>query len=57
MLDFVISFFEDVAYVIKLTAAFVAKIPDYFGWLPSSLLVLVVSMFAIVVVYKVLGRE
>lgn len=55
--DFVVGFFEDVVYIIQLTAAFVAKIPDYFSWLPPEALVLVVSIFAIVVIYKVLGRE
>lgn len=55
--DFVISFFEDIVYIIRLTAGFVAKIPDYFSWLPSEALALVVSIFAVVVIYKVLGRE
>lgn len=55
--DFVVGFFEDVVYVIQLTAHFVAKIPDYFSWLPPEALVLVISIFAIVVIYKVLGRE
>lgn len=55
--DFVIGIFEDIAYVIKLTGEFVAKIPDYFSWLPAPLLAIIVSIFAIVVIYKVLGRE
>ena len=54
---FVISFFQDTAYVIKLTAEFVAKIPDYFSWLPPELVALIVTIFSIVVIYKVLGRE
>lgn len=57
VIDFVISFVEDVVYVIKLTAETVAKIPDYFDWLPSSVVAIIVSAFAIVVIYKVLGRE
>ena len=55
--DFTISFFEDIVYVIKLTGEFVAKIPEYFAWLPDSVLALVVALFGIVVIYKVLGRE
>lgn len=55
--DFVIGFFSDIVYVIKLTAAFVANIPNYFSWLPSSVVALIVSIFAVVVIYKVLGRE
>lgn len=55
--DFVIGIFEDIVYVIRLTAKFVAQIPEYFSWLPPEALALVVSIFAIVVIYKVLGRE
>lgn len=55
--DFVIGIFEDIVYVIRLTAHFVAKIPDYFDWLPPECLALIVAIFAVVVIYKVLGRE
>lgn len=55
--EFVLDFFADVVYVIKLTANFVARIPSYFSWLPAPVLALVVSIFAVVVIYKVLGRE
>ena len=55
--DFVIGIFQDIVYVIRLTAHFVAQIPDYFSWLPAEALALVVGIFAVVVIYKVLGRE
>lgn len=55
--DFVIDFFEDIAYVIKLTGEFVLKIPDYFSWLPVEVVALIVTIFSVVVIYKVLGRE
>ena len=55
--DFVLDFFADIVYVIKLTGSFVLKIPDYFSWLPAPVVALLVSIFTIVVVYKVLGRE
>lgn len=54
---FVLDFFSDVVYVIKLTAKFVSNIPQYFSWLPGPVLALIVSIFAVVVIYKVLGRE
>lgn len=57
VIDFVISFVEDVVYIIKLTAETVAKIPEFFDWLPSAVVALIVSIFAVVVIYKVLGRE
>lgn len=55
--DFVLDFFSDIAYVIKLTGEFVLGIPDYFSWLPPEAVALIVSIFGIVVIYKVLGRE
>lgn len=57
IVDFVISFFEDVAYIIKLTGEFVLKIPEYLSFLPAPVLAIVISIFTVVVIYKVLGRE
>lgn len=56
-LDFLLSLISDIAYMAKLTATFVVQIPEYLSFLPSQVLALVVSMFAIVVIYKLLGRE
>lgn len=57
VIDFVIGLFEDLIYIIRLTGAFVAKLPDLFSWLPVEALTLVLSIFAVVVIYKILGRE
>lgn len=56
-IEFLLSMIADVAYVVELTAKFVAQIPDYLSFLPSPILAMVVSMFAVVVIYKILGRE
>lgn len=55
--NFVLDFFADIAYVVKLTAEFVSKIPDYIAWLPAPVVAMIISIFAVVVIYKVLGRE
>lgn len=57
LVDFVIGFVEDIVYVVKLCGKFVPKIPDYFSWLPTEVLALIVTAFSVVVIYKVLGRE
>lgn len=57
LFDFIFGFFEDIVYIIKITGVFLLKIPDYFAWLPSQCVSLVVVIFSIVVVYKILGRE
>lgn len=57
LVDFVVGIFQDIVYVVKLTGGFVAKIPTLFSWLPAPVVALFVTLFAIVVIYKVLGRE
>lgn len=57
IVSFLLTMIEDVAYVVTLTAKFVTQIPDYLSFMPPAVLALVVSMFAVVVIYKILGRE
>ena len=57
MIDFLISFVQDIVYIVKLTGEFVLQIPSYFAWLPSEAVALLVTIFAIVVIYKIAGRE
>lgn len=57
LIDFVVGFVEDIVYVVKLCASFVAKIPQLFSWLPSGVLAIIVLTFSVVVIYKVMGRE
>ena len=54
---FIVKLFNDLVYVIQLIGETVADLPNYFGWLPSELLSILLSIFAIVVIYKVLGRD
>jgi len=55
--DFVVGFVDDIVYVVKATGKAVASVPDYLSWLPGEVIALLVSIFAIVVIYKILGRE
>lgn len=57
VVNFVISMIEDIVYVVKLTAEMVLEIPSYFSWMPPAVLAIIVTIFGVVVVYKVLGRE
>lgn len=56
-LAFLGSLIEDTLYVVQLTAEFVVQVPEYLSFLPGPILALVVSMFAVAVIYKILGRE
>lgn len=56
-IDFLLGLIQDVAYVVQLTAEFVLQIPEYLSWLPAPVLAVIVSIFVVVVIYKILGRE
>ena len=57
LVNFVIGIVQDLLYVISLLGSLIVKIPQMLGWLPSSCLVLTGTMFGIVLIYKILGRE
>ena len=57
LVNVVVGLVEDTVYIIKLCGSFVAKIPTLFSWLPTPVLAILVSMFAVVVIYKIMGRE
>ena len=57
IVDFLITIIEDLVYVIQLTAEALVEIPTYLGWMPSIAVSALVTLFRIVIVYKVLGRE
>ena len=57
LVNFVIGIVQDLLYVISLLGSLIVKIPQMLGWLPSACITLVVTMFAVVLIYKILGRE
>lgn len=57
LVDFVVGMIEDLVSVVVLCGKFVLKIPTLFSWLPPEAVALIVTIFAVVVIYKVLGRE
>lgn len=56
-IEFLGTLIEDTAYIASLCAQFVSQIPEYLSFMPPVVLTIIVSMFAVVVVYKILGRE
>lgn len=55
--EFVVKLVKDLVYVIELVGETVADIPNYFSWFPTELLAILLPIFAIVVIYKILGRD
>lgn len=56
-IDFVVSFFEDLVYIIQLTGKFLMQLASFFSWLPTPVVSVLLTTFAIVVVYKIAGRD
>lgn len=57
LVNFVIGVVQDLLYVIQLLGSLIVKIPEMIGWLPSACITLVATLFAVVLIYKILGRE
>lgn len=57
LVGFGVGMITDLVYVVKLCGSFVLKIPVLFSWLPTPAVAIIVSIFAVVVIYKILGRE
>lgn len=55
--DFLIGVIADIVYIAQLTAKAASSIPSYFTWLPSPVVAMIVTIFGVVVIYKILGRE
>lgn len=54
---FLVGLIEDIAYVAQSCAAVVASIPEYLGFFPQEILAALLAVFAIVVIYQLLGRN
>lgn len=57
LVGFLFGFIEDLLYVITLLGSLIIKIPFMFGWLPTACITLVVTVFGVVLIYKIIGRE
>lgn len=55
--DFLLNLVGDIVYTALLIGKAVASIPTFFTWLPAPVLALVVTIFGVVAIYKLLGRE
>ena len=57
VIDFIVDFLSDILYIIELVGKTVLEIPNYFGWLPTAAVGILVTVFGVVVIYKITGRE
>ena len=57
LFTFVIDTVKDLIYVIGLLGQMIIELPNMIGWLPSACIAVIVTIFSIVVIYKIVGRE
>ncbi len=55
--DFVIGLVNDIINVVKYTGQAMAQIPKLLEWINPTLIGMLLAAFAVVVIYKILGRE
>lgn len=55
--ELLVNLVNDVVFVVQSLAKVVTTIPSYFNWLPAGVLATLVVIIAVVVIYKVMGRE
>lgn len=56
-IEFLSGLIADLLYVAETLAAIVVEMPTYLSFLPSEVLAAVMALIAIVVIYKILGRD
>lgn len=57
VVDFIITFFSDIVYIVKTLGNFIVKAPLLFGFLPPSVLAIFLVGISVIVIYKVVGRD
>lgn len=55
--EFLLSLVSDIVYTASLIVKAVASLPGFFTWLPPPVLALVITIFGVVAIYKLIGRE
>lgn len=58
VIDFIVSFFMDIVYIVQLLASVLLQIPSFFSaWLPPELAALLVITITVAAIYKIAGRD
>lgn len=55
--EIVMSLIRDIIEMVKMLGDFVLQIPSLFDWLPQAVVGTIVTIFGVVVIYKIIGRE
>lgn len=56
-IELVWTFIEDIIQIVLMLSKFLGQLPEFFSWVPDSVQFMLFSIFSIVVLYKISGRE
>lgn len=56
-IEFLRSLVEDIFYLAQSMANIVSQLPDYFSFFPPQVLAMILSIFVVVVIFRVIGRD
>lgn len=57
VVQFFVSFIQDIVFVVQLAGQFLASIPQYFSWLPAPIAAMLVTSVVVIMIYKIAGRS
>lgn len=56
VINFVVTLFMDLVWLIQMLGQIVAAIPGYFAWLPAELLSILIVIIGAALVLRIMGR-
>lgn len=57
VVEFVVSFFSDLVWIINTLLWAVGEIPSLLSWIPAEILAILTVTLSVVMIYKIMGRE
>lgn len=57
VIDFLVSLVMDLVWLVQTLAWAMAQVPLMIAWLPTKIHALILTLFGIVMLYKLIGRE
>lgn len=57
IVDFIISFFSDLVWIINTLVWASGQIPRLISWIPSEILAIIIVTLTVAMIYKIMGRE
>lgn len=56
-IEFLRSLVEDILYLAQSMANIVSQLPDYLNFFPPQVLTMILSIFVVVVIFRIIGRD